>query len=110
MRISDVSSDVCSSDRDALVQVAGDRAGRGERRGRGAATGAEAGALVHERGVGDAPAVVQTAADPLVGHPNVGHEDLVEHGPPGTLLESTEALRVGQNFVSSVSLRWWPYH
>jgi hypothetical protein len=54
------------------------------------ATGAEAGALVHERGVGHGPAVVAAADGGGVGHPGVGEEDLVEHGVAGHLAQRAD--------------------
>ena len=68
-----------------LVEVAGDRAGRRPRAPRAAAAGAEAGALEHERGVGDGPAVVEAADDRVVGDAGVGEEHLVEHRAAGHL-------------------------
>ncbi len=54
-----------------------------------AAARAEAGALVHQRGVGGGPSVVDAADERGVGHAGVGEEDLVEEGVTGHLLEGT---------------------
>ena len=69
----------------AAVEVAADGAGCGRAARLATATGAEAGALEHERGVGDGPAVVDAADARVGGHARVGEEHLVEQGPSGHL-------------------------
>jgi hypothetical protein len=59
---------------------AGERVAR-----RAGAAGAEAGALRHERGVRDRPAVVEATDDVVVVHARVVDEHLVEHGAAGHL-------------------------
>ena len=52
---------------DPAVELVGDGAGDGHAAAGRPAAGAEAGPLVHERGVGDRPAVVEAADDGVVG-------------------------------------------
>ena len=51
------------------------------------AAGTEAGPLVHERGVGDCPSVVEPTDDGVVVDAGVVEEDLVEQRLAGHLLE-----------------------
>ena len=75
---------------DALAQVVHDGARRGSA-GRGVASaGAEARTLVHQRGVGDRPAVVQPTDQRAVRGDGLLEEDLVEHGVAGHLHERSD--------------------
>ena len=55
-----------------------------------AAAGADGRPLVHQRGQGHVPAVVDVTEAVAVGHPHVGEEDLVEAGPAGHLAQRAD--------------------
>src|SRR3546814_10625257 len=98
MRISDWSSDVCSSD---LVVAQFEDRERRERLGHRGDT---------EQTVGGDPALVDEVLDPdtlHIGEPAVP-DDTIDHA--GNMRLRSEERRVGKECVSTCRSRWSPYH
>src|SRR3546814_13262568 len=104
MRISDWSSDVCSSD---LLADHGDMADRHGTAGREGKDGADAGfmaALIAALGL--APPAIGVAVKLDAGNlPGEGHA--LQDAGGG---RKSEGRRVGKAWVRTCSARWWPYH
>src|SRR3546814_19359560 len=101
MRISDWSSDVCSSDLDQAVAADGGAAGHGRAAG-------HRGVCADAHVVADLDLVVQ--AHVLAAH-GVLDRAAVDGGVGADLaVVRSEERRVGKEGVSTFRSRWWPYH
>src|SRR3546814_13453305 len=111
MRISDWSSDVCSSDLHDPDEEGGDHRIDALGRDRAVEVGEQRAAQAHQAGT-EHEGLQATEGDILAegGGRRLVVADGPHHAPPGRAELRSEERRVGKEGVSTCRSRWWPYH